>query len=455
MAGKKETNDKPIDSYGFNHGDKLGYFLTYLLIAGSGFLNFSNHYFLGTTFTLTFILFLVEKQLFEKSVFHFIIFLVILVLAQTVKFEKFFLYTNGVLFVKFLFPYFAIKLIGRNYPRYYVNIIYVFTIISFIFYLPSLISPKIYHILLAIPDMPGSEYDNIITLYQVSPWYGEMIRNYGPFREPGVFAGFLIIAILFNIIENKNILNKKNIIFITGIVTTLSTAGFIALVVIIISHQIVFHKRYQYKYMLIPIILSLMFSVVAYYQFEFLHGKIERTFKRAILIASSELEKDGPRGRFLSAKLDIVEILKHPVFGKGRHMLMMYDDIDESYLVRRGGLAGTPYGRTNGITNFAIQYGLIGFFYYFILMVRSFKAYNYAHGINKVFSYCMLGSILVIGFSQCIFQMPIMVALIFMHVLFPQPYSNQTKLKPYFNKQTQMLTLYTGSSDNGKGTAKT
>lgn len=420
-----EKGGQPINKSELSNGNKLGYFLTYLLITCYGI--FEGHYFLGIAFIFTLILFISKRKKFDKSILHFIIFLFIMVFIQTVRFQIFFLGTTAVLFVRFLFPYFTIKLIGRNFTRYYVNIIYLFTIISFIFYFPSLILPKLNlnNFLINMPAMPGFAHGNIFTLYQADldvPIYG-IIRNHGPFGEPGIFACFLILALLFNTVEKKSILDKRSLVFIISIITTLSTSGYIALFVIIISFQTLFSKQ-RFKY--VPIFFIAIAIIGIYFQNDFLHKKVNRLFNIEMQ-ANPDIYME--RGRFLSAKLDLMDIKNYPFFGRGRNFITRYDNFDEESFRITGSLGNTPYGRTNGITNFAVKYGLIGFFYYFMLMIMSFKAYNYAHGINKVFSYCMLGAVLIIGFSQCIFQMPIMVALIFMHVLFPPPYSTQTKAK--------------------------
>lgn len=414
---------QPINKSELSNGNKLGYFLTYLLIASSGI--FHGHYFLGISFIFTLILFIKKREYFDKSILHFIILLFIMVLVQTIRFEIFFLGTTAVLFVRFLFPYFAIKIIGRNFTRYYVNIIYLFTIISLIFYLSLLLLPGLNNFLLNLPAIPGFAPGNFFTLYQtdLDPRYYGISRNHGPFGEPGVFAFFLILALLFNTVEKKSILDKRSLVFIIGIITTLSTSGYIALFVIIIFFQIFFSEE-RFKY--VPILFIAIAIIGIYFKTPLLHEKIKRQFKIEMLANRYQYAQ---RGRFISAKLDLIDIRNYPFFGRGRNVLTRFDDFDEVTFRNTGTLGGTPYGRTNGITDFMIKYGLIVFAYYFILLTRSLKAYNYTQGLDKVFAYFMLATILITGFSQVIFQRPIMIALVFMFVLFPPPYSNQTKLK--------------------------
>ncbi len=57
---------------------------------------------------------------------------------------------------------------------------------------------------------------------------GGIIRNFGFAREPGVFAIYIIIALIFETFINENSSVKRIIIFTISLITTFSTTGFIA-----------------------------------------------------------------------------------------------------------------------------------------------------------------------------------------------------------------------------------
>ena len=59
-------------------------------------------------------------------------------------------------------------------------------------------------------------------------------RNYGIFREPGVFQFYICLGILFQIYHKKRLSHAKIVIYIICILTTLSTTGYIALVLMIL-----------------------------------------------------------------------------------------------------------------------------------------------------------------------------------------------------------------------------
>ena len=53
-----------------------------------------------------------------------------------------------------------------------------------------------------------------IILYTFDPIAMKDYRNPGPFWEPGAFAVYLIVALIFNIIKEGNLLTKKNVVFL-------------------------------------------------------------------------------------------------------------------------------------------------------------------------------------------------------------------------------------------------
>lgn len=58
---------------------------------------------------------------------------------------------------------------------------------------------------------------------------GGVIRNFGFAREPGVYAIYIVLALLFETFSTGNKRTNRIVIYIIGILTTLSTTGYIAL----------------------------------------------------------------------------------------------------------------------------------------------------------------------------------------------------------------------------------
>lgn len=73
--------------------------------------------------------------------------------------------------------------------------------------------------------------------FTVIPKYsGGFARNYGIFREPGVFQMFLIIGLMFQMFALKRPRTKVQIVYIIALVTTFSTTGYIALIFVAILY---------------------------------------------------------------------------------------------------------------------------------------------------------------------------------------------------------------------------
>lgn len=84
------------------------------------------------------------------------------------------------------------------------------------------------------------------------------IRNFGIFREPGVYAIFLIVAIIF-LINNKERLEKKKylgylVVLLVTLVSTFSTTGFLALFVVLFW-GVVAKKQLNFKQLILSVVL--------------------------------------------------------------------------------------------------------------------------------------------------------------------------------------------------------
>ena len=90
---------------------------------------------------------------------------------------------------------------------------------------------------------------NLVKGYLISPfhtwgWTYIFARNAGPFWEPGAFQGYLLLAILF-IMNKKNIQDYKRslTILVAAVITTMSTAGYILLAIIICYFVVIYWKQ--------------------------------------------------------------------------------------------------------------------------------------------------------------------------------------------------------------------
>ena len=99
----------------------------------------------------------------------------------------------------------------------------------------------------------------LYTMRDSEPLFYDFIRNSGMFWEPGAFAGYLILGIIFIVIQNrgftfKNYKTNYRIIFF-GIITTLSTGAYLTLFTFLFIQSIFSNKSY-----LIKIFLNMLYE---------------------------------------------------------------------------------------------------------------------------------------------------------------------------------------------------
>lgn len=376
-----------------------------ILLSGSIFFYHSKILLITCTF-FTFIIFLNRKIKFDKEFLSYSVFILILFISQVLTFQFFSFPSLIGLFLVVFYPYLTIKTVGKDYFKIYTKILYVFTIISFVFYIPSLLSDTIHELIGKIPLVLGTDKDNLqnFIIYTWEPKNGPILRNSGPFWEPGAFSGFLIIAIIFETFRNKKLLTKYNTIFYLGIVSTFSTAGYITLIVYL-GLYFIFQKNVYYKITLLP-----AFIIIAWYAFfniDFLSNKIVSNIEDV----KYKNDVSVGRGRFTSAVIDLEDVIKYPITGRGRNSETRFDKKGEDYMYENH--------RTNGVTDYAVKYGLIGFFVYVFMMYRSFEKFAIYYSFSKSFALILILTIFTASFSQGYLQQPSFVALIYLGYLFP------------------------------------
>lgn len=185
-----------------------------------------------------------------------------------------------------------------------------------------------------------------------------LIRNSGMFWEPGAFSGYLIIALVFIALKNRKFQigpYKKEVFFILlGILSTMSTTGFIILAIIIMINSL---QNYRWgKIVILP--ASFLIIYFAYLHLDFLKEKIEHQYT----LATEMRENDVSNTRFGALNMDWKYIKSQPFIGNGLHLKTRYRfhlNVKEDI------------GHGNGMSNFIASWG-IPFFFLWIISVYKF-----------------------------------------------------------------------------------
>ncbi len=384
----------------------LDYFLLYLLIGISSTPILIGEVFLVFGFVLTLIIFIMGKQKIDQSIFQYSAVFLILFIIHILHFGELRSTVFIAYFLRIFYAYFTIRIIGRNISKYYINIIFFFAAVSLIFwlilvfdrsfekYLTTNITPFFYKLTYY------KDYQHLIILTINFASQTMFPRNPGPFWEAGGFGVFLNLALLLNLIANKQIFNLKNIIIIIALLTTQSTGSYITFAVLIIGY-LIFIRRFSYIVILLPVFTFVGWKY--YKELSFLDEKIENQW---------ELSQGGvgniPRTRFGSAKEDMQTVYQYPLAGKGRFTAEVFSSVEKYH-------ESSEY-RNSGTTSVMAEFGIIGFLMYFITMFRSFKIYCRLNNFNSKFAIIVVIVMLVAGFSQALFGKPFFISLSFMFI---------------------------------------
>lgn len=223
----------------------------------------------------------------------------------------------------------AAIVIGDTFTEAFIKIMKFFSYIAVSVWVCLILLPSLHSTLLSIGEMlpqmmtdtwlKNTTNDGIsFYLYylpsKVTTSYVNFIRNCGPFFEPGLYATYLIVALVLNISKNHKLLHHDNWILIAAILTTCSSAGYVSLVLIIL-YTIFFSKKAFERIISILLVLLLWQPIL---QLDFMSEKITSNFESASKSSAS---------RFGALIYHSEKIVKSPFIGYAGGTLP-YTDFD-------------------------------------------------------------------------------------------------------------------------------
>ncbi len=187
-------------------------------------------------------------------------------------------------------------------------------------------------------------------------------RNSGMFWEPGAFAGYLVLAIIFIVLKNGKFqigtYKKEVILILLGLLTTFSTTGYISLGVIIVIFSF---QNFKWGRIIVgPVIILII--IYAYVSLDFMKQKIESQIEYTVNMKQDEVNP----GRFAAFKMDLEYIKSQPLTGNG---------VDVSTRWRFHPKVKGDFGHGNGMSNFIAVWG-IPLFLFWTYCVYSFIKKN-------------------------------------------------------------------------------
>lgn len=304
--------------------------------------------------------------------------------------------------IKLLLPLVIIQVIKEDFLELFVKFMRIIAIVSLFFFILTMIFPELGDLFIryGVPsDIRNSVYATFFYSYPVpglaSSAFQIFNRNYGPCPEPGMYAFLLIIALIFNYFKYRKFINLTGILFLVCLMTTQSTAGYIALLFVFL------YSIYLTRYRLLSWMFLVVILIGSYYvyQLPFMRGKIDTN----IYVAESSRLDEARRGRGHQAVKSVGAFARNFAFGGG----LTYES---SLGLSEADLSGFS------LLDIGRQSGIIGLFLY-CLGIFSFLLYlqkRYLGASNMIGNVFLFASIsIVLSSQQVLFFRTIMLTMVY------------------------------------------
>ena len=238
----------------------------------------------------------------------------------------------------------------------------------------QLFAPDVLKLFPEVQNVAGTRF-YFLGVTNVAVKTDSFIRNWGPYREPGVFQVFIIIALIYTLFKKENCGFKTIVVYVIALLTTFSTTGYIAFAFVIFALVVMKkHTLSKRKRKLIYTLLSfcmLTFVYMALFTDLLFKDGYGSVFGK---IAAGQGSASF-RARAASFSVNTAIFLKNPLLGKG----ITY--VDSMFMP----LALERYhflikDNTNMLFIHLAKFGLPFFFYFVIHYTRSMKA-SYDYGV--------------------------------------------------------------------------
>jgi len=262
-----------------------------------------------------------------------------------------------------LFIGYAIIRLVSNFPRLYVFIVLKLCFLSLVFW--GLSRTGLFdYVITMLPKIHEYEWSGIAShslgfhTFYMSPETGSL-RNAGLFWEPGAFAGYIIVAMIFLALARKQYTAKSykicQVVFTFTIITTMSSAGYLLLPFVFILNYDFTTKKHKNKYQpialfMVVVILGTFLVMFVFKNVDFLQKKTSGQLDKTMMMSEYDLAYNNTR--FGTLMFDWYYIKKSPFFGNGLHEFTRYRDHGENRVSGQG----------NGLSDFVAKFGFFGFF---------------------------------------------------------------------------------------------
>ena len=322
-----------------NH--RQNYFIMLLLMMNSvnSTIPFANNLYFLTLSVLVLILFTYYRniRIITSSLSKIVLFLAVLFILYILKqwdVHPLFIFSNS---FRIFLAYLAIRLLNRDGFFYYLKeIVYYGALISIPFYFIQLIDFNfVFEFITSIQNsipLLQRDFESFSNIIFWGVRTDSEFRNSGFMWEPGAFAAMLLFPIYIQLQTNNYKINRKLIILVIALLTTLSTMGYLALVILLFYYQL--NAKKKYSLLLFPALFIASFFI---FQQDFVLNKIQKEYaiqdwvEDYVYTTDNELASLGRIGSF---RADFTDWKADPIIGRGGDNDIYQGQIGTSHLMK-------------------------------------------------------------------------------------------------------------------------
>lgn len=294
---------------------------------------------------------------------------------------------NNKYFYEFFLLVFALifttKYSLKDFIESFSLIIYILAILSWVTYLISIFGMPVQSFFPIIVNKAGTRFYNLfIGVIPLNENWVNVYRNYGIFREPGVYQIFLNLALMFllNRKQDGYFANKKKyfmavIVLTLTVISTLSTAGFFILalnfLIFILNNNKANNLSNFSKFFISIIILIVIVFVV-----------VGNDYINEMIFSKLYSNNNSLLARVSSFRKNFIVFLRHPIFGAG------LDGVKEEFAnVSLEYYNNLELNNTNTILKELAVHGL---FFIVLWLIGFYRFFKNSFGDKLVFNLCFL-----------------------------------------------------------------
>lgn len=389
--------------------------LVLLLVISSGFALFVNSKPLDVFIFVYTMLGGIYYSIKVRGVLRFVWLFAILMAIQTLLSGEFYLKTAIYQIILFSTAGLSVLILSSNFFLYYKKIMLVISVISLLIFVPILFDYSFFGRFASlfpfhaevVSEAYGYEFvsHNFFLIHFPPDFFQGLIRNSGPFWEPGAFGGFLILAIVLNTLAHDTLFRKENAVFFIAVVTTFSTTAYLALLFFVLAFVFLKISNHTVKWAALG--FCFLLGAVCFQTVPFLGEKI----RSEISETEHQAFMKGGDTRTASAYMDLKELTESAtifVFGRGSHPDVRIKGPDKEVL------------RTNGITDLLSRFGAVFFLFALFLLHKSFAAFVPSEKRKSRFAWIGLITLLILAFSELYFIYALFKVMMLYHLAKPQ-----------------------------------